>query len=96
MRRRLSDPEDALRSGPLSYAARGFSLHAATRIPAPSRKHLPTQVTQGHSRYHSGSGSPGHIQLGPPHNSPYIGASVITAEPVVNTANTCPRVLAAG
>jgi hypothetical protein len=34
VRRVLSDPADAVREGPLCYASRGFSLHAATRIPA--------------------------------------------------------------
>ena len=37
VRRRLSDPEDGVRSGRLCYAARGFSLHAATRIAAADR-----------------------------------------------------------
>jgi Putative transposase len=34
VRRVLSDPEDAIRTGPLCFASRGFSLHAATRIAA--------------------------------------------------------------
>ena len=32
VRRRLIDPEEGIRSGPLCFASRGFSLHAATRI----------------------------------------------------------------
>jgi hypothetical protein len=40
VRRRLSDPEDGLRSGALCYASRGFSLHAATRIDATDRRRL--------------------------------------------------------
>ena len=35
VRRRLLDPEEGIRSGPLCFASRGFSLHAATRIEAP-------------------------------------------------------------
>lgn len=34
VRRVLSDPEDAVRTGALCFASRGFSLHAATRITA--------------------------------------------------------------
>jgi hypothetical protein len=34
VRRVLADPEEAVRTGPLCFASRGFSLHAATRIPA--------------------------------------------------------------
>ena len=34
MRRVLSDPADAVRTGVLCYASRGFSLHAATRVEA--------------------------------------------------------------
>jgi hypothetical protein len=30
VRRRLIDPEEGVRSGPLCFASRGFSLHAAT------------------------------------------------------------------
>ena len=40
VRRRLTDPEDGVRSGALCYAARGFSLHAATRIEATDRRRL--------------------------------------------------------
>ncbi len=40
VRRVLSDPEDAVRSGKLCYASRGFSLHAATRIDADDREGL--------------------------------------------------------
>ena len=40
VRRRLTDPEDGVRSGALCYAARGFSLHAATRIEATDRRQL--------------------------------------------------------
>ncbi|MCP4601716.1 MAG: hypothetical protein GY847_14575 [Proteobacteria bacterium] len=32
VRRVLSDPTDAVRTGPLCFASSGFSLHAATRI----------------------------------------------------------------
>jgi len=34
VRRVLTDPAEAVRTGELCYASRGFSLHAATRIPA--------------------------------------------------------------
>lgn len=34
VRRVLSDPADAVRTGDLCYASRGFSLHAATRVEA--------------------------------------------------------------
>ena len=37
VRRVLSDPSDAVRTGPLCFASSGFSLHAATRI-APGNK----------------------------------------------------------
>ena len=40
VRRVLSDPADAVRTGPLCYASRGFSLHAATRIPAGDKEGL--------------------------------------------------------
>jgi hypothetical protein len=40
VRRQLSDPEDGVRTGTLCYAARGFSLHAATRIEAADRRRL--------------------------------------------------------
>jgi hypothetical protein len=40
VRRVLSDPADAIRTGPLCYASRGFSLHAATRVEADDRAHL--------------------------------------------------------
>jgi len=40
VRRRLTDPEDGVRSGALCYASRGFSLHAATRIEATDRRRL--------------------------------------------------------
>ena len=40
MRRLLADPAEGLRSGPLCFAARGFSLHAATRIDADNRAGL--------------------------------------------------------
>ena len=44
VRRVLSDPADAVRTGDLCYASRGFSLHAAARIdgeekPGTSRKY---------------------------------------------------------
>ena len=34
IRRRLVDPEEGIRDGPLCFASRGFSLHAATRLEA--------------------------------------------------------------
>jgi hypothetical protein len=40
VRRLLSDPIEGLRSGPLCFSARGFSLHAATRIAAEDRAGL--------------------------------------------------------
>jgi len=40
VRRRLTDPEDGVRTGALCYASRGFSLHAATRIEAADRRRL--------------------------------------------------------
>ncbi|MCP4603721.1 MAG: transposase [Proteobacteria bacterium] len=40
VRRVLSDPEDAVRTGALCYASRGFSLHAATRIEPGDREGL--------------------------------------------------------
>ena len=40
VRRLLSDPIEGLRSGPLCFSARGFSLHAATRIKAEDRAGL--------------------------------------------------------
>jgi len=40
VRRLLSDPSAGLRSGPLCFSARGFSLHAATRIEAEDRTGL--------------------------------------------------------
>ena len=40
VRRLLADPAEGLRSGPLCFAARGFSLHAATRIDADDRAGL--------------------------------------------------------
>ena len=40
VRRRLTDPEDGVRTGALCYAARGFSLHAATRVEATDRRRL--------------------------------------------------------
>jgi hypothetical protein len=40
VRRLLSDPIEGLRSGPLCFSARGFSLHAATRIEAEDRAGL--------------------------------------------------------
>jgi hypothetical protein len=40
VRRRLIDPEEGIRSGPLCFASRGFSLHAATRIEATDRVRL--------------------------------------------------------
>ena len=40
VRRRLLDPEEGIRSGPLCFASRGFSLHADTRIEATDRVRL--------------------------------------------------------
>ena len=40
VRRVLSDPADAVRTGDLCYASRGFSLHAATRIDVDDREGL--------------------------------------------------------
>ena len=40
VRHLLSDPIEGLRSGPLCFSARGFSLHAATRIAAEDRAGL--------------------------------------------------------
>ena len=40
VRRLLSDPIEGLRGGPLCFSARGFSLHAATRIAAEDRAGL--------------------------------------------------------
>jgi hypothetical protein len=40
VRRRLVDPQQGVRAGPLCFAARGFSLHAATRIAADHRSRL--------------------------------------------------------
>ncbi len=40
VRRRLIDPEEGVRSGPLCFASRGFSLHAATGVEAADRAQL--------------------------------------------------------
>ena len=40
VRRRLNDPEEGIRSGPLCFASRGLSLHAATRVEAIDRVRL--------------------------------------------------------
>ncbi|MEW6752787.1 MAG: transposase [Candidatus Latescibacterota bacterium] len=40
LRRRLTDPAQGQRSAPLCYVARGFSLHAATRLAAADRERL--------------------------------------------------------
>ena len=40
VRRVLSDPAEAVRTGPLCYASRGFSLHAATTVAADDRAAL--------------------------------------------------------
>jgi hypothetical protein len=40
VRRVLSDPADAVRTGALCYASRGFSLHAATRVEAGDKDDL--------------------------------------------------------
>lgn len=40
LRRRLTDPAEGQRTAPLCYAARGFSLHAATRVAATDRERL--------------------------------------------------------
>ena len=40
VRRRLLDPQEGIRTGPLCFASRGFSLHAATRVPAADHTRL--------------------------------------------------------
>ncbi len=40
VRRRLADPEEGIRTGPLCFASRGFSLHAAPRVEATDRERL--------------------------------------------------------
>ena len=40
VRRRLIDPEEGVRSGPLCFSSRGFSLHAATCVEASDRARL--------------------------------------------------------
>ena len=40
VRRRLLDPQQGIRTGPLCFASRGFSLHAATRVQAADRTRL--------------------------------------------------------
>jgi hypothetical protein len=40
VRRRLSDPQEGVRSGPLCFASRGLSLHAATGVEATDRAQL--------------------------------------------------------
>lgn len=40
VRRRLVDPEEGIRSGPLCFSSRGFSLHAATCVEAGERERL--------------------------------------------------------
>ena len=40
VRRRLVDPGEGIRTGPLCFASRGFSLHAATRVEASDRDRL--------------------------------------------------------
>jgi len=40
VRRRRLDPQEGIRTGPLCFAARGFSLHAATRVLAADRGRL--------------------------------------------------------
>ena len=40
IRRRLVDPHEGVRGGPLCFSARGFSLHAATRVEAGERERL--------------------------------------------------------
>ena len=40
VRRRLRDPQEGIRTGPLCFASRGFSPHAATRVPAADRTRL--------------------------------------------------------
>ena len=40
VRRRLLDPSEGIRTGPLCFASRGFSLHAATRVAAADRDRL--------------------------------------------------------
>ncbi len=40
LRRALKDPATGVRTAPLCFASRGFSLHAATRIAGPDRRGL--------------------------------------------------------
>ena len=40
LRRALKDPATGVRTAPLCFASRGFSLHAATRITGPDRRGL--------------------------------------------------------
>lgn len=40
IRRRLVDPHEGVRGGPLCFSSRGFSLHAATRVEAGERERL--------------------------------------------------------
>jgi len=40
IRRRLVDPHEGVRGGPQCFSARGFSLHAATRVEAGERERL--------------------------------------------------------
>ena len=40
VRRRLLDPEEGVRAGPLCFSSRGFSLHAATHVEATDRVRL--------------------------------------------------------
>ncbi len=40
VRRRLSDPQEGVRSGPLCFASRGLSLHAATGVETTDRAQL--------------------------------------------------------
>ena len=48
LRRVLKDPATGVRTAPLCFASRGFSLHAATRIAGPDRSGLDPDLFGGH------------------------------------------------
>ena len=47
LRRALKDPAAGVRTAPLCFASRGFSLHAATRIARPDRSGLDPDLSGG-------------------------------------------------
>ena len=47
LRRALKDPATGVRTAPLCFASRGFSLHAATRIVRPDRRGLDPDLSGG-------------------------------------------------